>query len=152
MWREVVAGAAGAGLVLGTLGLGVSLMLLRSRRRPLRQRGHRAWLLVVRLKFSDGDAAREFLSDLEQCAAGVRQHEQGALGYEVAQSDKDPLLFQVFERYASKVAYFREHRAHEHFKLFRKKLQSLEEAGRATVSGESFDECGLGFMQRDHAE
>ena len=63
----------------------------------------------------------------------------------MAQSDKDPLVYQIYERYASKADYLGAHRSSPAFKAFRPRMKALQDAGEVNVSGSSFVEIGLGF-------
>mmetsp|Transcript_59867 Transcript_59867/g.192739 ORF Transcript_59867/g.192739 Transcript_59867/m.192739 type:complete len:120 (-) Transcript_59867:98-457(-) len=105
-----------------------------------------AWLLVVRMKFADEESVQKFLGIWATCAAGVREKERGVLAYELARSDKDPLLLQVFERYTSKSIYLEEHKITPHLASLRAEVQAMQAAGKVEVTGESFDECGIGWM------
>ena len=73
------------------------------------------------------------------------EHEPFLYHYEMAQSDKDPLVYQIYERYASKADYLGAHRSSPAFKAFRPRMKALQDAGEVNVSGSSFVEIGLGF-------
>ena len=67
------------------------------------------------------------------------------LRYEVAQSDKDPLRYVILERYRSKDDYLGAHRRSPAFREFRPQMRALQESGRVTVTGSSYQELGIGF-------
>ena len=133
-------------------GVGLGLLLCQLRDAPsaepfVRRRvGEKAWLLVVSLRFKRADDLDVFLGAFTPMASAVSRSEPATLGYEVSRSEKDPLLVMIFERYASKLDYLDTHKAMKHFLKFRPKLQQLQDAHKVVVSGESFQELGVGFM------
>lgn len=132
------------------VGLRLIFFQLRDARstEPLVKRrvNERAWLLVVNLRFKHADDMNFFLGAFAPMADAVSRSEPATLGYEVSRSEKDPLLVMIYERYASKSEYLDTHKAMKHFLKFRPKLQQLQDAHRVVVSGESFQELGIGFM------
>ena len=67
--------------------------------------------------------------------------------YEVARSDKPGVhRVLVLERYASKDVFLSVHRESAPFLAFRPVLKAMQDSGRATVSGDSYVETGLGFV------
>ena len=60
-------------------------------------------------------------------------------------SDKRELTYMVSERYRSKDDYLHAHKSSEAFKIFRPIMKAMQDAGDVVVSGDSFEELGLGF-------
>ena len=89
--------------------------------------------------------ARSLLREWGRAATWCYEHESFLYHYEMAQSDKDPLVYQIYERYASKADYLGAHRSSPAFKAFRPRMKALQDAGEVNVSGSSFVEIGLGF-------
>jgi quinol monooxygenase YgiN len=105
--------------------------------------------LLVTLKFSALEHKEQFLLDIAPVAAYCKRHEPDTLAYEILLSDKDPLQVLVLERYRDKEnAYLQIHRSSNPFLAFRAKLNTMQEAGSVTVSGESYLDTGVGFADR----
>ena len=59
--------------------------------------------------------------------------------YQLMKSDKDPLLYNIIERYADKDRdYLGTHKSGEMFQEFRAMLGGMIERGEVSVSGESY--------------
>ena len=105
---------------------------------------------MVTLQFQDVAARDEFLALVQPVIRHVTKHERTTLGYEVLLSDKDELQVLFLERYLDKeVAYLQIHKSSAAFLEFRPKLQAMQQAGRVTVSGNSFVDSGMGFVGRN---
>ena len=104
-----------------------------------------AFVLSVGLRFGNRAAARSLLREWGRAAAWCVENEPFLYHYEIAQSDKDPLAYQIYERYRSKADYLGPHRSSPAFKAFRPRMKALQDAGEVNVSGSSFVEIGLGF-------
>ena len=118
--------------------------VLSSTGRP-KAKGENAFVLSVGLRFGSRAAARSLLREWGRAANWCFEHEPFLYHYEMAQSDKDPLVYQIYERYASKADYLGAHRSSPAFKAFRPRMKALQDAGEVNVSGSSFVEIGLGF-------
>ena len=102
-----------------------------------------AFSLTIQLRFADVATKNEFLNFWAPLARYVRDYEPFALLFEAIQSDKDPLLVIVDERYISKEVYFEKHRISTAFHEFRPQMKKLQDEGRLTVAGESGFGIGL---------
>ena len=92
--------------------------------------------LTIQLRFKDVATRDEFLKSWGVLARYVRDYEPFCLLFEAIQSDKDPLLLIVDERYTDKDVYGK-HRSSDAFNVFRPQMQKLQDAGRLQVLGES---------------
>lgn len=102
-----------------------------------------AFWLVVQVTFRRSKDVETFKTAFAPLAALVKENEGGTLSYGLAQSDKDPRMVLIFERYTDKDdAYLQVHRSSEPFQVFRPQLAAL----RANISGESYIESDLGFV------
>ncbi|CAK9026179.1 Uncharacterized protein SCF082_LOCUS17377 [Durusdinium trenchii] len=139
MKRELIyfcMGSAAASLLL-SFGFGVS-------QRPSKTKGFpSAWSLTIQLRFKDVATRDEFLRFWAPLARYVRDAEPFALLFEAVQSDKDPLLVIVDERYSNKEVYMELHRSSAAFHQFRPQMKKLQDEGRLEVSGESGFGIGL---------
>ena len=109
----------------------------------------KSFSLLVAMTFQDAATKAEFLQDIQPLMDYVRDHEPTTLGYEVLLSDKDNLKALILERYTDKKnAYLSIHKSSAPFLTFRPKLQALMDAGRVTISGESYEDAGVGFVGR----
>eukprot|EP01062_Namystynia_karyoxenos_P042223 TRINITY_DN30810_c0_g1_i1.p2 TRINITY_DN30810_c0_g1~~TRINITY_DN30810_c0_g1_i1.p2 ORF type:complete len:132 (+),score=46.43 TRINITY_DN30810_c0_g1_i1:95-490(+) len=112
------------------------------------RRAHRgpAWTLALQITFADTDSMTEFERGFAVVAAACRRTEPGTLMYEWMRSDKDPLRGMLLERFADKEHAHALHSAGAAFAAFKQGVYGrLRAEGKATVSGESFNETGLGF-------
>jgi quinol monooxygenase YgiN len=106
--------------------------------------------LVVQLQFTADMYKQQFLQYFAPLAQYVRDHEPWTLSYEALLSDKDPLHVLILERYINKDhAYLHIHRHSKEFLQFRPKLQALIDEGHVVVSGHSYLDSNLGFIQRE---
>ncbi|KAL7468568.1 hypothetical protein ACHAXS_008800 [Conticribra weissflogii] len=111
-----------------------------------------AFVLLVNLKFSELSHRDTFLQLIKPVCQDVIESEgpNGSgttLSYQVAISDKNPLMVVVMERYSDKDnGYLTVHKSGKEFLKFRKELQGLQERGDVEISGESFIETELGFV------
>ena len=62
-----------------------------------------------------------------------------------ARAVADPLKYVIFERYRRKDDYTGAHRRSPAFKEFRPQMRALQDSGKVTVTGSSFNELGIGF-------
>jgi len=131
-----------------TLTLGFQAFRGPSRRTTLgrdKAQGEKAFVLAVSLSFQDDDTANELLKAWAKAAAWCLEHEPFLFAYEVAQSDSDPLKYVIVERYRSKEDYTGPHRRSPAFMAFRPKMRALQDSGRVAVTGQSYQELGIGF-------
>ena len=105
----------------------------------------KAFVLSVGLQFRDKGSAETLLKAWEQAARYCIEHEPFLFAYEVAQSDSDPLKYVILERYRSKLDYTGAHRRSPAFKAFRPQMRAMQDSGAVTVSGQSYQELGIGF-------
>lgn len=78
---------------------------------------------------------------------GSRGSTQTTLSYQVAISDKDPLMVVVLERYSDKEnGYLTVHRSGGEFLKFRELLKGMQEKGEVEINGESYIETSLGYV------
>eukprot|EP00854_Cymbomonas_tetramitiformis_P026855 gene26855-33012_t len=109
--------------------------------------GRNAFVLAVDLVFTDSLSRDQFLKDARVVARHCRRYEPETLMYEVLQSEKDPLKLQFLERYANKDdSYLTKHKSSQPFKTFREKLQNLQESGKVAITGNGYNELGIGYM------
>lgn len=115
------------------------LMLSRNLETKLvKQKGYpNAWSLTIHLRFKDTESRREFMKHWAPLARYVRDAEPFCLLFEAIQSDKDPLLLIVDERYIDKNVYVEKHRSSAAFHAFRPYMQKLQDEGKVEVVGES---------------
>merc|ERR1712008_547692 len=109
-------------------------------------RGERAFVLAVQLQIAEESTARLLIADWRQAADYCLVNEPFLFHYEFAQSDKDPLRYLVYERYRCKSDYLGAHKQSSAFAEFRPKLKLLQDSGAVTVSGDSWDGLGVGFV------
>lgn len=109
----------------------------------------KAFSLIVDVKFQDKATKAEFVELIQPLATYVKYHEPTTIGYEVLFSDKDDLQALLVERYKDKEeAYLKIHKSSKEFLDFRPKLQAMQEAGRVTLSGNSYWDGAVGFVGR----
>ena len=115
------------------------LMLSRNLETKLvKQKGYpNAWSLTIHLRFKDTESRREFMKHWAPLARYVRDAEPFCLLFEAIQSDKDPLLLIVDERYIDKNVYVEKHRSSAAFHAFRPYMQKLQDEAKVEVVGES---------------
>lgn len=115
------------------------LMLSRNLETKLvKQKGYpNAWSLTIQLRFKDTESRREFMKHWAPLARYVRDAEPFCLLFEAIQSDKDPLLLIVDERYTDKNVYVEKHRSSAAFHAFRPYMQKLQDEAKVEVVGES---------------
>jgi quinol monooxygenase YgiN len=112
----------------------------------MRRFGEKAWLLIVHLQFESAADIDKFIEAFAPMGDAVSRTEPDTLGYEVSRSEKDPLKLMIFERYRTLDAYLKAHKSTKHFLKFRPKLQALQDAKKVIITGESYQELGVGFM------
>lgn len=106
-----------------------------------------AWTLIVTLTFQSNQEKERILQDWTRVARHCQQNEPFLYHYEVGQNDSDPLKVHIVERYESKEKYLSLHKNGEEFIKFRPKLKALQDEGRVTIEGFSFQELGYGFVR-----
>lgn len=105
--------------------------------------------LLVTLNFSGEEHKAQFLRDIEPVALYCKENESGTLAYEVLLSDSDPLQVLFLERYQDKeVAYLQIHKSSAPFLEFRAKLQAMQEQGHVKISGHSYLDSGIGYVNK----
>jgi len=127
-----------------------------------------AFVLLVNMKFTTLAHRDTFLEWVEPVCKDVLVHEGllpstpaslstslststqniiTTLSYQVAISDKDPLLIVVMERYSDKEhGYLEVHRSGSEFLKFRERLKGMQEDGDVVIEGESYFETELGYI------
>ena len=115
-----------------------------------------AFVLLVNMKFNSLDLRDKFLKLIEpvckdvivnESPVGSRGSTKTTLSYQVAISDKNPLMVVVMERYSDKDnGYLTVHRSGSEFLKFREILKGMQEKGEVEISGESYSETRLGFV------
>ena len=115
-----------------------------------------AFVLLVNMKFSSLDLRDKFLKLIEpvcgdvfanESPVGSRGSTKTTLSYQVAISDKNPLMIVVMERYSDKDnGYLTVHRSGNEFQKFREILKGMQDKGDVEISGESYLETSLGFV------
>ena len=140
-WSEVVVGC-------GCLFLGVLLSYnYFSVKTPGMKTIHseKAWSLNVKLTFEEESDLNQILEEWTKVAKYCAEHEDFLLHYEVGLSDSNPLVVYILERYKTKDEYLSIHKKGSAFLNFRPKLAALQENGKVTIEGFSYDELGYGF-------
>lgn len=99
--------------------------------------------LAITLTFHDEKGKGEFIDIFKPFAAWIAQHEFGTLSYELAQSDKDPLIVNILERYRTKADYLDVHKNSPQFLEFRAKMAAM--APNYVMNGHSYYETNIGF-------
>jgi quinol monooxygenase YgiN len=134
------------GVIVG--GVIASLLLFKSVEPSVssqRESIHRnVFVLGVSIKFKSQKAKMEFKHIFLPLAKYVALKEMNTLSYELAESDKDPLLVYLTERYKTKSDYLDIHRKSKEFLEFRQKFSDMKESYE--MSGESYIETNIGFM------
>ncbi|GMI10630.1 hypothetical protein TrVE_jg2276 [Triparma verrucosa] len=98
-----------------------------------------AFNLLVQLTFVDEAAAGMFVSSFAPLAKYVAENESNTLMYQLMKSDKNPLLYNIIERYADKDRdYLGTHKSSEEFQSFRAILGDMQTLSKVTISGESY--------------
>lgn len=105
-----------------------------------------AWTLVVTLTFTSEDDQKSILNEWKPVTKYCAENEPFLYHYEAGRSESDPLKLHMVERYDSKEHYLNEHKSGEEFLKFRPKLKALQDAGKVTVEGFSYQELGYGFV------
>ncbi len=110
------------------------------------RKSEKAWVLTVTLTFHSMEDRDMILHDWSSTVVPhCSEKEPFLLHYEAGISDKDPLKVIMLERYTEKSLYLNVHKSSEAFLKFRPKLQALQEGGKVTVEGFSYQEGGYGF-------
>ena len=108
-------------------------------------RREKAFVLSVDLTFADHGSAAMLLEAWSKAADWCMENEPFLFAYEIAQSDKNNLSYVIMERYRSKADYLGPHRRSPAFKAFRPKMRALQDSGGVVVTGNSYQEVGIGF-------
>lgn len=103
-----------------------------------------AFVLAVQLTFPNMESQKIFLERWQRLAAFVQDHEPETLAFEALQSDSDPLMLLIYERYTSRSSYENIHRKSEAFTTFKTWL--MEYPHGPDISGQSYVETNKGFM------
>jgi len=105
-----------------------------------------AWALVVTIIFQSNQDLEAITKDWTQVAKYCAENEPFLYHYEVGKSDSDPLKVHILERYESKEKYLNVHKNGDEFLKFRPKLKALQDEGKVTIEGFSYQELGHGFV------
>lgn len=115
-----------------------------------------AFVLIVNMKFTSLTHRDSFLELVGPVCKDVHANEgpssasegtETTLSYQVAISDKDPLMVLFMERYSDKDhGYLEVHRSGKEFLKFREKLKGMQERGDVVIEGESYLETDLGYV------
>ena len=106
----------------------------------------KAWTLVVTLKFKSALDQENILREWKPVTKYCAENEPFLYHYEAGRSDSDPLTVHMVERYKTKEDYLNKHKASEEFLNFRHKLKALQDAGKVSIEGFSYQELGYGFV------
>eukprot|EP00557_Chaetoceros_sp_GSL56_P005797 CAMPEP_0176503582 /NCGR_PEP_ID=MMETSP0200_2-20121128/15441_1 /TAXON_ID=947934 /ORGANISM="Chaetoceros sp., Strain GSL56" /LENGTH=163 /DNA_ID=CAMNT_0017902885 /DNA_START=83 /DNA_END=574 /DNA_ORIENTATION=- len=105
------------------------------------------WTLIVTLTFQSKQDMEHIIQDWDVVSRHCEKHEPFLYHYKLGQSDSNPLMLHIVERYESKEKHLALHKHGEEFLKFRPKLKALQDSGRVTVEGFSFQELGYGFAR-----
>lgn len=106
-----------------------------------------SWCLIVNLEFQHLEAKDTFIREWDEIALWVQDNESFLLNYEILQSDADAKKVVIFERYASKQDYLEQHKSSSAFKVFRPKMQAMQDKGLLVVTGTSYTDTIYGFAR-----
>ena len=132
-----IAGRDAFMLAAGAIAAASLITIWTSNLRKLMQSPKSGWALIIQLRFKDTSVRDDFLKFWAVLARYVRDYEPFCDLFEAVQSDKDPLLIIVDERYSSKEDYTGAHRSSTAFAEFRPQMKKLQDEGLLDVSGES---------------
>lgn len=104
-----------------------------------------AWTLIVTLTFQSKQDMEHIIQDWDVVSRDCEKNEPFLYHYKLGQSDSNPLMLHIVERYESKEKYLTLHKNGEEFLKFRPKLKALQDSGRVAVEGFSFQELEYGF-------
>ena len=106
-----------------------------------------AFVLLINLKFTTLDHRDNFFKIIKPLCKDMAENEPTTLSYQVAISDKDPLVVNLLERYADKDnAYLTVHKSGAEFLKFREQLKEMQEKGYVVIVGDSYVETDLGYV------
>jgi quinol monooxygenase YgiN len=105
-----------------------------------------AWTLVVTLTFTSEEDKTSILEAWRPVTKYCAEEEPFVYHYEAGQDGSNPLKIYLVERYKTIDNYLNQHKSSEEFLKFRPQLQALQDAGKVTVEGFSFNELGYGFV------
>jgi len=109
-------------------------------------RGEKAFVLAVQLEFESHNDAESIFAKWHEATDYCFLKEPFLYHYEASQSDQNPLLYMIMERYRSKDDYLNIHKTSEAFQTFRAELKKLDEEGKVKIIGHSYNELGIGFV------
>ena len=114
------------------------------------------FVLLVNMTFTSLELRDKFLKLIDpvckdvitnESPLGSRSSTKTTLSYQVAVSDKNPLMVVVMERYSDKEnGYLTVHRSGQEFLKFRELLKEMQERGEVKIAGESYLETSLGYV------
>lgn len=108
--------------------------------------------LLVTAQFDSIERKELFLEIFKPVAKHVKSNEPDTLSYEVLLSDKDSRQVLILERYKDKEnAYLKIHKSSAPFLAFRSKLKEMQDKGQVEISGHSYLDSGVGFVERTKA-
>lgn len=105
--------------------------------------------LLVTLQFTTHAAKEAFEHEFARLAQYVRQHEPETRSYQVLCHEQDDLQLLILERYVHKErSYLQIHKTSPAFLQFRPQLAAWQQQGLVTITGQSYRDAKIGFMDR----
>ena len=105
----------------------------------------KAWVLSVTFTFKEEADLNYVLESWKDVIEDCREKEPFLLHYEFGRLDSDPLKLHMLERYVSKDDYLQKHKNGAEFLKARPKLKALQDEGKVSIEGYSYQELGRGF-------
>ena len=129
------------GATLGYIYKHYTSNLLQTSRKP-----GKAWVLSVTFTFKEESDLIYVLEIWKDVIKDCREKEPFLLHYEFGRLDSDPLKLHMLERYVSKDDYLEKHKNGVEFLKARPKLKALQDEGKVSIEGFSYQELGQGFV------
>eukprot|EP01083_Nonionella_stella_P104038 297758_1 len=127
------------------LGLALGCMWKSSSATSKRQPGT-AWVLAVTFTFKEESDLNYFLETWKDVIKDCHENEPFLLHYEIGRLESDPLKLHMLERYDRKDDYLEKHKIGVEFLKARPKLKVLQDEGKLSIEGYSYQELGRGFV------
>jgi len=133
--------------LLASVALGVALgYLLTSSSSTSKRQPGTAWVLAVTFTFKEESDVNYFLETWKDVIKDCRDNEPFLLHYEIGRLESDPLKLHMLERYVGKDDYLKRHKVGVEFLKARPKLKVLQDEGKLSIEGYSYQELGRGFV------